>query len=64
MWKVKRMNTGCIVALAIAVGAGGMAKYPADGSDNAHPPNHSINAARDGVLGQTTTPTRPEDARL
>jgi hypothetical protein len=57
MWKVKRMNTGCIVALTIVVGAGGMAKYPADGSDNAPPPNDSINVARDGVLGLTTTPT-------
>ncbi len=34
MWKVKRMNTARIVALTIAVGAGGIAAYLASGSDN------------------------------
>ncbi len=34
MWKVKRMNTARIVVLTFAVGAGGIAAYPADGSDN------------------------------
>jgi len=34
MWKVKRMNTARIVVLTIAVGAGGIAAYPASGSDN------------------------------
>ena len=34
MWKVKRMNTPRIVVLTIAVGAGGIATYPASGSDN------------------------------
>jgi hypothetical protein len=57
MWKVKRMNTACIVVLTIAVGAGGMAAYPADGSDNTLFPTDSNNVARDGVLGLTTTPT-------
>jgi hypothetical protein len=57
MWKVKRMNTARIVALTIAVGAGGTASYPADGSDSALPPNDSINVARDGVFGPTTTQT-------
>jgi pilus assembly protein CpaB len=31
MWKVKRMNTARIVVLTIAVGAGGVAAYPANG---------------------------------
>ena len=35
MWKVKRMNTACIVVLTIAIGAGGIAAYLASGS--AHP---------------------------
>jgi pilus assembly protein CpaB len=34
MWKVKRMNTARIVALTIAVGAGGIAAYLASGSDS------------------------------
>jgi hypothetical protein len=34
MWKVKRMNTACIVVLTIAIGAGGIAAYPASGSDS------------------------------
>src|SRR5712675_3197573 len=33
MWKVKRMNTARIVVLTIAVGAGGIAAYLANGSD-------------------------------
>ena len=33
MWKVKRMNTACIVVLTIAIGAGGIAAYLASGSD-------------------------------
>jgi hypothetical protein len=33
MWKVKRMNTACIVVLAIANGAGGTAVRPACGFD-------------------------------
>ena len=33
MWKVKRMNTACIVVLTIALGAGGIAAYPAGGFD-------------------------------
>jgi hypothetical protein len=57
MWKVKRMNTARIVVLTIAVGAGGIAAYPADGSDDALPPNDSIDVVRDGVLGPTTTLT-------
>ncbi|MET3843152.1 Flp pilus assembly protein CpaB [Bradyrhizobium sp. OAE829] len=32
MWKVKRMNTARIVVLTIAIGAGGIAPYPASGS--------------------------------
>ena len=38
MWKVKRMNTARIVVLTIAVGAGGVAAYPASGSDCRPPP--------------------------
>jgi pilus assembly protein CpaB len=34
MWKVKRMNTARIIVLTIALGAGGIAAYPASGSDN------------------------------
>jgi pilus assembly protein CpaB len=34
MWKVKRMITARIVVLTIAVGVGGLAAYPANGSDN------------------------------
>jgi hypothetical protein len=34
MWKVKRMNTARIVVHAIAVGAGGIAAYPAGGFDS------------------------------
>jgi pilus assembly protein CpaB len=34
MWKVKRMNTARIVVLTIAVGVGGIAAYPASGSDH------------------------------
>jgi hypothetical protein len=51
MWKVKRMNTARIVVLTIAVGAGGIAAYSADGSDNKLPPTDSINVVRDGGLG-------------
>jgi pilus assembly protein CpaB len=53
MWKVKRMNTARIVLLTIAVGDGGIAAYPADGSGNTLPPTASINAARDGVSDPT-----------
>jgi len=38
MWKVKRMNTARIIVLTIAPGAGGIAAYPASGSDNAPAP--------------------------
>jgi pilus assembly protein CpaB len=34
MWKVKRMNTAPMIVLTIARGAGGIAAYPADGSDH------------------------------
>jgi pilus assembly protein CpaB len=34
MWKVKRMNTACIVVLTIAIGAGGIAAYLDSGSDH------------------------------
>jgi pilus assembly protein CpaB len=54
MWKVKRMNTARIVVLTIAVGGGGIAAYPADGSGNALPPTASINVFRDGVSDPTT----------
>jgi pilus assembly protein CpaB len=58
MWKVKRMNTARIVVLTIAVGADGIAAYPADGSDNTllpTLPTDGINVVRDGVPGLTTT---------
>ena len=57
MWKVKRMNTARIVVLTIAVGAGGLAACPANGSDNTLSPNDIINVARDGVSRPTTTQT-------
>jgi pilus assembly protein CpaB len=34
MWKVKRMNTACIVVLTIAIGAGGIAATLASGFDH------------------------------
>ena len=34
MWKVKRMNTACIVVLSTADAAGGIAAYLANRSDN------------------------------
>ena len=34
MWKVKRMNTACIVVFTIAIGAGGIAAYLASGTDH------------------------------
>ena len=49
------MNTARIVVLTIAVGAGDIAAYPADGSDNTLSPTDRNNVARDGVLGPTTT---------
>jgi hypothetical protein len=55
MWKVKRMNTARIVVLTIAVGADGIAAYPADGSDNTLLPTDSIDVVRDGESGLTTT---------
>ena len=55
MWKVKRMNTARIVVLTIAVGADGIAAYPADGSDNTLLPTDRIDVVRDGVSGLTTT---------
>ncbi len=39
MWKVKRMNTARIVVLTVAVGAGGLAACPANGSDNTLSPD-------------------------
>jgi pilus assembly protein CpaB len=38
MWKVKRMNTARIIVLTIALGAGGIAAYPASGSDHTPAP--------------------------
>jgi Flp pilus assembly protein CpaB len=64
MWKVKRMNTARIVVLTIAVGAGGIAAYPASGSDNKPPPAEPVAqlqtvdvlVAKSGIgLGQTVT---------
>ena len=48
------MNTARIVVLTIAVGAGGTAAYPADGSDDTLPPTDSINVVRYGVSRPTT----------
>jgi pilus assembly protein CpaB len=42
MWKVKRMNTARIFVLTIALGAGGIAAYPASGSDNTLAPTEPI----------------------
>jgi pilus assembly protein CpaB len=57
MWKVKRMNTARIVVLTIAVGAGGLAACPANGSDNTLSPTDTIHVAGDGVSRPTTTQT-------
>ncbi len=65
MWKVKRMNTARIVVLTIAVGAGGVAAYPASGSDSKSPPAEPVAQLQtvdvlvvksDIGLGQTATP--------
>jgi pilus assembly protein CpaB len=66
MWKVKRMNTARIVVLAIAVGAGGIAAYPASGSDSKPLPEPIVQmqtvdvlvAKSDIGLGQSV---KPED---
>jgi pilus assembly protein CpaB len=42
MWKVKRMNTAPIIVLTIALGAGGMAAFPASGSDNTPVPTEPV----------------------
>jgi pilus assembly protein CpaB len=42
MWKVKRMNTAPIVVLTTARGAGGIAAYPASGSDNKPAPTEPV----------------------
>jgi hypothetical protein len=57
MWKVKRMNTARIVVLTIAVGAGGLAACPANGSDNTLSPTDTIDVACDGVSRPTATQT-------
>ena len=38
MWKAKRMNTARIIVPTIAPGAGGIAAYPASGSDHTPAP--------------------------
>ena len=67
MWKVKRMNTARIIVLTIAPGAGGIAAYPAGGSDNASSPiepaarlqTAGVFAARsDTRLGRAVKPER------
>ena len=45
------MKTARIVVLTIAVGAGGTAAYPVDGSDSTLLPTNGINVVRDGVMG-------------
>jgi hypothetical protein len=55
MWKVKRMNTARIVVLTIAVGADGIAAYPANGSDNTLLPTDNLDVVRCGVSSPTTT---------
>jgi pilus assembly protein CpaB len=42
MWKVKRMNTARIIVLTIALGAGGIAAYPASGSDHTPAPTAPV----------------------
>jgi len=66
MWKVKRMNTARTVVLAIAVGVGGIAAYPASGSDSKPLPEPTVQmqtvdvlvAKSDIGLGQSV---KPED---
>jgi pilus assembly protein CpaB len=61
MWKVKRMNTARIVGLTIAIGAGGIAPYPASGSAAPVPvaelqTTGILVAKRDIGLGQSLKP--------
>jgi pilus assembly protein CpaB len=67
MWKVKRMNTAPIAVLTIALGAGGIAAYPASGSDNKPAPTErfarlqtlDLLVAKSGTgLGQAVEPER------
>ena len=69
MWKVKRMNTARIVVLTIAFGAGGIAAYPASGSETRpamtantnliSPRGESVSAISYGVAGQQSVQKRP-----
>jgi Flp pilus assembly protein CpaB len=63
MWKVKRMNTARIVVLTIAVGAGGIAAYPASGSDNRPAPTEPVPQLQtaDVLVGKTVTPELPPE---
>jgi len=67
MWKVKRMNTARMIVLTIAPGAGGIAAYPAGGSDSAPAPiepaarlqTAGVLAARSEIgLGRAVKPKR------
>jgi Flp pilus assembly protein CpaB len=71
MWKVKRMNTARIVDLTVAVGAGGIAAYLANGSDTKPSPTAPIaqkqtmdvlTAKSDIGLGQSVAPARQSGA--
>ena len=42
MWKVKRMNTARIIVLTTAPGAGGIAAFPASGSDHTPAPAEPV----------------------
>ena len=42
MWKVKRMNTARMIVLTVALGAGGIAAYPASGSVNTPAPTEPV----------------------
>jgi pilus assembly protein CpaB len=65
MWKVKRMNTACIVILTPAAGAGGIAAYFASGSGDTSLPTaplaqlqtvDALVAKPDIGLGRSVTP--------
>jgi pilus assembly protein CpaB len=64
MWKVKRMNPARIVVLTIAVGIGGLAAYPANGSDNRALPTGPVAQAQTAdvsVAGADTGSGQPHE---
>jgi pilus assembly protein CpaB len=61
MWKVKRMNTRIIVQTT-APGAGGIAAFPASGSDNTPTPTEPVARLQAAKLLVATSAVRPGPA--